>query len=73
MRREADLKNYRMHDNRHTHASHLVLNGFSLEVVGRLLGHTTATTTKRYAHLDDGTLRAAAESFGAKLEILTPQ
>ena len=72
VRRQADLENYRMHDNRHTHASHLVSSGLSLEIVGRLLGHTTTTTTKRYAHLQDGPLRAAAESFGSKLVALAP-
>src|SRR5438270_67854 len=54
------------HDNRHTYASHLVSSGLSLEIVGRLLGHTTATTTKRYAHLADDPLRAATGRFGTK-------
>src|SRR5690606_37833151 len=49
--RAADLADYRLHDNRHTHASHLVSNGLSLEIVGRLLGHTNPLTTKRYAHI----------------------
>jgi integrase len=50
--------------------SHLVSSGLSLELVGRLLGHTTATTTKRYAHLADDPLRAATERFGAKIAAL---
>jgi hypothetical protein len=33
--------------------SHLVSSGLSLEIVGRLLGHITAMTTKRYTHLAD--------------------
>ena len=49
--RRAGITDYRRHDNRHTYASHLVSSRFSLEIVGRLLGHTTATTTERYAHL----------------------
>jgi integrase len=66
----AGIADYRLHDNRHTHASHLVSSGLSLEIVGRLLGHTNPTTTKRYAHIADSPLRAASETFGAKVEML---
>jgi integrase len=65
--RSADIKAYRLHDNRHTYASHLVSSGLSLEIVGRLLGHTNPSTTKRYAHLADDPLRAATGRFGAKM------
>jgi integrase len=67
---QASLGDYRLHDNRHTHASHLVSSGLSLEIVGRLLGHTNPLTTKRYAHLADDPLRAAAERFGSKMDSL---
>jgi len=67
---QAGLADYRLHDNRHTHASHLVSSGLSLEIVGRLLGHTNPLTTKRYAHLADDPLRAAAERFGSKMDVL---
>ncbi|MCP4319521.1 MAG: tyrosine-type recombinase/integrase [Hyphomicrobiales bacterium] len=67
---QAGLDDYRLHDNRHTHASHLVSSGLSLEIVGRLLGHTNPLTTKRYAHLADDPLRAAAERFGSKMDAL---
>ena len=67
---EAGISGYRLHDNRHTHASHLVSSGLSLEIVGRLLGHTNPITTKRYAHIADSPLRAATERFGAKLDAL---
>ncbi len=60
------VEGYRLHDNRHTFASHLVSSGLSLEIVGRLLGHTSAETTKRYAHLADDALRDAAEAFGGR-------
>jgi integrase len=68
--KQAGIADYRLHDNRHTHASHLVSSGLSLEIVGRLLGHTNPTTTKRYAHIADSPLRAATERFGAKLDAL---
>lgn len=67
---QAKIADYRLHDNRHTHASHLVSSGLSLEIVGRLLGHTNPTTTKRYAHIADDPLRAATEVFGAKMDAL---
>jgi site-specific recombinase XerD len=67
---QVGLADYRLHDNRHTHASHLVSSGLSLEIVGRLLGHTNPRTTKRYAHLADDPLRAAAERFGSKMDAL---
>jgi integrase len=67
---QAGLRGYRLHDNRHTHASHLVSSGLSLEIVGRLLGHTNPLTTKRYAHLSDHPLRAATERFGSKMDAL---
>ena len=65
------LTEVRIHDLRHTHASHLVSSGLSLSIVGKLLGHTHASTTHRYAHLADEPLREAAEFFGNKVEKLT--
>ena len=65
--KNAKLENVRIHDLRHTHASHLVSSGLSLSIVEKLLGHTQASTTQRYAHLSDGSLREAAELFGTKV------
>lgn len=71
IRKRAGFADLRLHDLRHTHASHLVSSGLSLSIVGKLLGHTQAATTQRYAHLADEPLRQAAELFGSKLEKLT--
>lgn len=59
----------RLHDLRHAHASHAVMNGESLHVAGRLLGHRRASTTNRYVHLDDATLSQAAERVASSIEM----
>jgi len=56
----AKLEDVRVHDLRHTYASLLINNGISLSVIGRLLGHKEVSTTARYAHLNDETLRKAS-------------
>jgi integrase len=62
--KSADIADARLHDLRHTYASILVSSGLSLPIIGRMLGHTQAATTSRYAHLADDPLRAAAELAG---------
>ena len=58
----------RLHDLRHVHASHAVMNGESLHVSGHLLGHRRASTTNRYVHLDDATLSQAAERVAGAIQ-----
>ena len=41
--------------------------GLGLPIVGKLLGHTQASTTQRYAHLDADPLRRAANTIGATI------
>ncbi len=60
----AGLTNVRVHDLRHSYASYLVSNGVSLHVVGKLLGHSQAQTTQRYAHVAHQSLRDASNLFG---------
>ena len=62
------VEDARLHDLRHSHASHAVMNGESLHVAGRLLGHRRASTTNRYVHLDEATLSQAAERVALAIE-----
>lgn len=48
---DAEITNYRWHDNRHSAASHLAMNGASLLEIAEVLGHKQLQVTKRYAHL----------------------
>ena len=66
-RREAGIEDVRLHDLRHTHASHAVMNGVPVPVVARLLGHSDVRTTLRYAHLGDREIEAAAERVGQSI------
>jgi integrase len=63
--RAAGIVGVRIHDLRHSHASFLASAGFSLPVIGRLLGHSNPQTTARFAHLFDDPLRQATERVGA--------
>jgi integrase len=68
IRREADLPPVlRIHDLRHSFASHSVMSGETLFATSRLLGHSRIQMTARYAHLADDALLTAAEKVGALL------
>ena len=60
------LPGVRFHDLRHTAASLLVQGGVDLYRVGAILGHSDIRTTKRYAHLDIASLRAAMDTLERK-------
>ncbi len=67
VRREAGIEDVRLHDLRHTFASHAVLQGVPLPVVSRLLGHKQPSMTLRYAHVGDRETEAAAERIGTAI------
>jgi len=65
IQKEAGIEDVRIHDLRHTFASLLVSGGASLEMIGKLLGHSQMQTTQRYAHLMDSPLRAGVDAVAS--------
>jgi len=59
IRELAKLKDVRIHDLRHSFASVAAGSGMGLPIIGALLGHRQAETTKRYSHLHQDPLREA--------------
>ncbi len=65
--KRAGLSGVRLHDLRHTYASFGAGGGLGLPIIGKLLGHTQASTTQRYAHLDADPLRRASDAIGGQI------
>lgn len=63
----AGLKDFRIHDLRHTCASRLIQNGMSLYEVAQMLGHVDVQTTQRYAHLENKDIGQRARDIMEKL------
>ena len=69
LKKAAKLEDVRLYDAvRHSFASVAVSrHGHALSVVGELLGHSQASTTKRYSHLHDEAARNAAHAIGGTI------
>jgi integrase len=65
--RAAGLEGVRIHDLRHSFASFGAGASLGLPIIGKLLGHSQAATTHRYAHLDADPMRRAVETIGATI------
>ncbi|MSR84339.1 MAG: site-specific integrase [Candidatus Latescibacteria bacterium] len=61
LQRAGVTRHIRIHDLRHTFASHLVMKGIDLRTVAKLLGHRDIKMTMRYSHLAPEHLQAAVE------------
>ncbi len=67
VRQEAGIADVRLHDCRHTYASIAIMGGESVTITARLLGHSNAQTTLKYAHLSDRSVRKAADALAGIL------
>lgn len=67
IRKRASLPAVRMHDFRHTFASIAAGQGEGLLIIGKMLGHTQAATTQRYAHLVAAPVQRASDRVAATL------
>ncbi|MCP3963423.1 MAG: tyrosine-type recombinase/integrase [bacterium] len=67
IRSAAGLEDVRLHDLRHSYASFGVNLGLPLPMIGKVLGHSNASMTERYAHLADDPVREANERIGAHI------
>lgn len=70
IRAAAGLDDVRIHDLRHAFASLGAASGDSLLVIGALLGHRSAKTTHRYAHLAEHPVKDAADRISAEMSRL---
>jgi integrase len=64
---EAKITNLRIHDLRHSFASTLASAGYSLPIIGKLLGHSQPSTTARYSHLIHDVLEEATQAASKRL------
>ena len=67
VRAEADLRDVRIHDLRHTYASIALAQGETVLTIGRLLGHRDPETTLKYTHLSDAMVRQAVNTVATAL------
>ena len=66
--KKAGLDNVSIHDLRHSFASFGAGAGLSLPMLGKMLGHTQAQTTARYAHLAADPVKRAVDSVTSDID-----
>jgi len=65
--RQAEIKNFRFHDLRHSAASYMAMSGSNLVEIGVLLGHKRLEVTKRYSHLSQKHVSKAVERMNEEI------
>lgn len=67
IKKDAGVEGVRIHDIRRTVGSWLAQSGNSLHLIGKVLGHTNASTTQVYARLSEDTARKALDDHGKRI------
>lgn len=67
VRERAGCPNARLHDLRHTFVTRGLAANYTETMVGKIVGHRTTASTRRYEHLCPEPLRDAAERIGSDL------
>lgn len=67
VRKEAGVEDVRLHDLRRTVGSWLAQGGSSLHLIGKVLGHSKASTTQIYARFAEKNIKDALEGHGKKI------
>ncbi|MDR0337761.1 MAG: tyrosine-type recombinase/integrase [Planctomycetaceae bacterium] len=67
LRKESGLTDLRIHDLRRTFGSWQAINGTSLHIIGKALGHKSIHSTKIYAHLITEPIRDAVTNATQKM------
>ena len=65
--REAEIKDFRFHDLRHSAASYLAMNGATLAEIAEVLGHKTLAMVKRYSHLSESHTSSVVKNMNDKI------
>nr|WP_184937404.1 tyrosine-type recombinase/integrase [Planomonospora venezuelensis] len=65
--KQAEVRDGRVHNARHTAAALLIEQGVNIRVVQEVLGHTRVTTTERYTHVAGAQMQHASERMASAL------
>jgi integrase len=70
IRERTGFSTLRLHDLRHTYASHAAALSETLPTIGQLLGHREVRSTAIYTHLDDGDVLHASQDLDETIAAL---
>ena len=66
--KRAKMRKVRLHDLRHSFASHLAMAGVPIRTIQQLMGHESLDMTLKYAHLSEAHQRDAIDALQTKLQ-----